>query len=298
MGYYTKIDLFICEKLPTGILKEYYCRINRKLAKYGLFANEAIRKTKDNFFMHVNKTDGVSWRIYYTGTHEPVIGLIIKKSLKSGDVFIDVGANIGYFSIMAANVVGENGKVISFEASPYICGLMEKNISLNSIKNIELRNVAVSKEVGIVNIYSQGKALLAQTSIFQSRGGKLQAKVPCAPLTAEVLGINPARIRLIKIDVEGAEELVIKGIQSLIDHPEFNADFLLEVSPTEISCTPEELLQVFTSKGYKIFEIPNDYKMRSYFLPSMSTKLNQIMPDQINKLTDILLSRRETAPIL
>lgn len=288
----TRFDRLVCALVPNAVLKEYYCRLARKFAERGVFENNCVVTTSDGFDLYVNKTDGICWRIYFTGFHERTVGQVIKDSLKEGDYFVDVGANIGYFSIMASRRVGTTGKVIAFEASPQTSHMLSKNIELNKCGNIEIHNVAIGKEAGLVKLYSSGAAHLGQKSLLASRGGAVEAEVKCVPLSPQTLNSNISRVRLIKIDVEGAEEYVVAGMEELLDDARFTGDIILEISPSEISKSVEEFVFPFTSRGFNLFEIPNNQQLRSYFRESKPFAWKRISPNDIHQLCDVLITKR------
>lgn len=288
----TRFDRLLCSLVPNAVLKEYYCRLARKFAEKGIFENNCVVTTTDGFDLHVNKTDGISWRIYFTGYHERTVGQVIKDTLKEGDYFVDVGANIGYFSIMASRCVGTTGKVIAFEASPQTSQMLSKNIELNKCKNIEIHNVAIGKEVGVAKLFSSGAAHLGQKSLLASRGGAVEAEVKCVPLSPQTLNADVSRVRLIKIDVEGAEEYVVAGMEDLLNDPGFTGDIILEISPSEISKSVEEFVSPFTSRGFDLFEIPNNQQLRSYFGEPKPFTWRRVSPKDIHQLCDVLITKR------
>jgi FkbM family methyltransferase len=287
-----RVDRAICRLIPTPLLKEYYCRIMRKLAIRGIFENNTQIITSDGFLMNANKSDGISWRIYYTGFHERSIGDLIRSTLKQGDVFVDVGANIGYFTIMAAKAVGVSGNVVSFEASPNTAKILKKNLDANKLRNVDVRNIAISDKVGMVKIFGSGPENLGQKSILENRGYVVEAEVPCRPLSSDTLGVDVGRIRLIKIDVEGAESFVVAGMIGLLDEPEFNSDIILEIAPQDLNMPVAEFLEPFTSRGYKVFLVPNKQRLRHYFERAEEISFVAVAPSSIISLSDVLLTRR------
>src|SRR5262249_887460 len=82
--------------------------------------------------------------IYFFGMWEPCLTCWILEQLAPGDVFIDVGANIGYYSLLASKLVGEFGLVVAIEPSPTIFNTLKNNLALNKARNIRLVNMAVS----------------------------------------------------------------------------------------------------------------------------------------------------------
>ncbi len=97
---------------------------------------------------------------------------------------------------------------------------------------------------------------------------------------------------MIKIDVEGAEELVIAGMNALLQEEDFNADIVLEITPEDLSQSPEELLRPFTEKGYKVIPIPNGQLLRHYFRPEQPINWTPVAPSSVTNMMDVLLTRK------
>lgn len=133
----------------------------------------------------------------------------LRKNLKPGDIFIDIGTHIGFYSLVASQLVGETGKVLAVEADPYVYQKLLTNIQLNNFKNITPLNYGVSDkkeelEFGI-DIKQRGK------SSFLNRGDE-KAHLQCFSLNdiIERAGLNGRKIKGIKVDVEGFEYKILK----------------------------------------------------------------------------------------
>jgi len=85
--------------------------------------------------------------------YEPFITDFFKSEIKKGDVVFDIGANIGYFTLIFAKLVGENGKVFAFEPSPDVFAILQKNVEINGYKNIVLSQKAVSSKTEKIKLY-------------------------------------------------------------------------------------------------------------------------------------------------
>jgi FkbM family methyltransferase len=96
---------------------------------------------------------------------EPNLTYFISSVLKPGDVFIDVGANIGYFTMLAAKCVGASGKVYAIEASPSTYDLLIANLRLNEVKNVEAINMAVTDKECHVRIQSNDTRNIGANSV-------------------------------------------------------------------------------------------------------------------------------------
>jgi len=153
--------------------------------------------------------DLVQSHILFFGKWEPNIGYFIARRLKRGSTFVDVGANIGYFSMLGAAVVGDTGKVISIEASPSIFKVLQSNLRHNSCANVHSVNIAVGRETGKMDILLAPGTNLGMTSTLHTRGFALETTVPADRLS-NILDRDSERATLIKIDIEGAEPDVLK----------------------------------------------------------------------------------------
>ncbi len=158
---------------------------------------------------------GVSPSIGVLGWHEMKTTELFIKLIGRGSTIIDVGANVGFFTLLAAKLAGKKGTVLSFEPDPTSFSLLARSIERNNFRNVRLYQESVS------NV--DGQKLL-HLSVTQNRGlhsmatdfGGQSILVPSARLdtVAKTLGIGP--IDLLKIDVEGAEPEVLEGAESLI----------------------------------------------------------------------------------
>ena len=134
---------------------------------------------------------------------------IVKKNIKKGDTVIDIGANIGYYTILFSKLVGKKGKVIAFEPEPSNFKLLKENIEINNCKNVVPFNVALSDSKGKKELYfnpeNRGGCSLKNKNL------KNVLKVRTMPLDDIIKKAN-----FIKIDVEGAEAEVLEGADKIL----------------------------------------------------------------------------------
>ena len=177
-----------------------------------------------NYFVH-NLTDrlkinlyrdSVLSRIIYDGFEKEEL-TFVKEILREGDIFIDIGANVGLFSLIATNCIGTKGSIISFEPSPVTFRRLRENISLNNIENIDLKNIGLSNQSGELNFYVSDNGYDAWDSFATGQDDKLQRAivVSVSTLDQELEQVDKSRIKLIKIDVEGWEKYVLIGGKNL-----------------------------------------------------------------------------------
>lgn len=185
------------------------------------------------------------------GDYEPHVAAILDRLLGPGDVFVDVGANVGYHTFRAASRVGADGRVVAVEANPENARLIAHTIESNGLTNIELVPLALAGGRGYVSfgnhVGSNGGFLPDGASTTGSGRGTI---VPTVAL--DDLGVE--HVAVVKIDVEGAEGIVIDGARSTIEQfrPSIVMEFSQEMTTRVSARTPSEHLERFLDWGYAI----------------------------------------------
>jgi len=142
------------------------------------------------------------------GIYEPEVSSYITKNLQIGENFIDIGANNGYYSILAADLVGPNGKVISVEPNPKAFQRLLHNIKINNPSNIIPLNVALSDHEGFATLYSNNDSDDGSASL--AKGFQIRPLMQVELKRFDQL-FKDENINMIKMDVEGAEIVIIRG---------------------------------------------------------------------------------------
>ncbi|MGD9620426.1 MAG: FkbM family methyltransferase [Mycolicibacterium sp.] len=234
--------------------------------------------------------DLIQQYILHFGVWEPAVTSLITRILQPGDVFVDIGANIGYDSLLAANLVGDNGRVLAFEASPTIFQSLAYNITLNANDNIIACNVAVSDREQRLQLYSGPAENLGRTTTVAARGLPRQCEVQAYSLMRLLSGEDTSRIRLIKIDIEGGEIPVVDDfLTNLSSYPE-TTSLMVEVNP---SPRWEATFEALFNAGFHAFAIPNQYDLGWYIRKRNSA--NHPIPITTLKSTqmDVFFTREE-----
>lgn len=223
---------------------------------------EVVSNTFFDIKMHLllpSSTD-----IYLTGgkSHDSEIRLakFLMKQLDKNDTFLDIGAHYGYFSLLASKLVGANGKIYTFEASPTTFGILQKNCK--SIENLSYNNRAVSDSNAYLifyefpNLYSEYNSIDIEqfkNEKWFSENKPKEVKIESIVMDDFLLkeNINP---KIIKIDVEGAEFKVING---LIQHlskksPSVVLEFLSDNRGNAEHIKAEKVLQSLGFQSYII----------------------------------------------
>ena len=163
----------------------------------------------ENIAIYTSSDSYIENTILTTGTYEDEIYKVISLSLKPGGVALDIGCNIGLQSLRMSRIVGDSGKVISFEPLDYLRKKSKLNFQLNLATNIQLLPYALSDIDE--NAYNQGTFSLLQ----ESSGDKTQTvDIRVGDHLEEIKSLN--KLDLIKIDVEGFEFNVLKGLSDTL----------------------------------------------------------------------------------
>jgi len=169
--------------------------------------------------------------------------------VKEKDIVIDVGANVGYYTLKWASDVGENGKVVAIEADPNSCEILKENCRLNKISNVEIFNYAASEKKEIVTLYTS-KTHSGTNSIFSSKAKNSSIKVSSITLD-ELLSDNFLEINWIKIDVEGAELQVLKGSSKILQKTQNIIIELHEHILNQNGQKPQDIMDILKERGFK-----------------------------------------------
>ena len=232
--------------------------------------------------------DAIQNTVLHFGTWEPNVSAVIEKLLSPGDVCVDIGANVGYDTLLASHLVGLHGAVIAIEASPAIFDLLSRNIGENDARNIRLVQKAVSNRPGMLNLYAGPPGNRGLTTTLASRTSRIEATVEALPLDQILTVSERSRLRLIKMDIEGGEAPVMhRFLDTLGLYPDSLA-LIVEVSP---SGEWPDIFQRMRSAGFSAYFIENSYSRQWYI--KQRHQLTPLRPlDSVpNCQADILFTR-------
>ena len=212
--------------------------------------------------MRLDRSALMASLIYWRGIHSYSEASLVRRFLPADGVFLDVGANQGELTLVAARRAPE-GSVIAFEPVPTWFELLGENVRLNGLRNVRLVNAAVADIEGTHEMFAPaddhgGGGHNEGLSTF-GRAGELDRPVGVVPtVTLDRFAEREAidRVDVIKIDVEGAEGLVLSGARELLAR--CRPVLVLEWNPgalAAVSGPPEQLLRELSALGYRISEV-------------------------------------------
>jgi FkbM family methyltransferase len=230
-----------------------------------------------------------SLRLSFYGIHEPMETALAEKEISKGNVVIDIGANIGYYTLIFARLVGESGKVFAFEPDPENFALLKKNVELNHYKNVVLIQKAASNVSGKAQLYLS-KENKGDHRIYNSHDGRESLEIETIKLDdyfKEFIG----KIDYIKMDIQGAEAMAIQGMSALLNFNK-NVKIVSEFWPfglKKFGVEGFEYLKLLLKDNFVIFDI--NEKGKKIEQTNISKLLSTYTPK--NKLSTNLLVLRD-----
>lgn len=242
--------------------------------------------------------DLVQRHIYYFGCWEPNATAFVERRLAAqpSRTFIDVGANIGYFSLLAAKCL-TGGQVVSIEALPATFAKLQANVALNGYRNIRTVLCAATDTRRDVAIFPADPGNEGATTMvpgtFQSSPVTVQGRPLPEILSAEEI----ATARVIKIDVEGAESEVIAGLEPVLPQLSADCEVVMEINVTLLGREKSlAIVETFRRHGFSCFSIENDYRPE-YYWSFREPKRPQRADLPTQGLVDVIFSRETTSEL-
>ena len=205
----------------------------------------------------------VSKSIFLHKIWEPLESKLFCRSINKGDIVIDIGAHIGWYSLLASRHVGEEGLVYAFEPEPRSFNILIKNIKLNDITNIIPINKALSDSSGIqllyINLYKK------DPSLFRMWSDSDEESVPVEVIPLDEY-LENKQVDIIKIDVEGYEYKIFQGMEKILsENP--NLIIFSEYWPEGLrkaGSSPKEYLDIIKKHGFIIIKIEEKLEKINY----------------------------------
>lgn len=301
-----KLDKIFLDKLIFHYFLFFKRFFNREIIDFELgrqFHNFILKFIKNTNCKIINKSnsdilvqfDGLyfivrDFTIYYDliryGKFEKTTTHIFHKILKKGMSILDLGANIGYFTLIASKIIGENGKIYSFEPDPITFKYLRTNIKINHISNVELVNKCVSNKNGTITLFHHPKFHTCHSII----ASPLKEAIKVESITLNKKFENrKEEIIFIKMDIEGAEMEALKGMDKILtdNHVQY---LLTELNLRLIKGTGKDLDEFisFINKFFsKYFLILDEKVVDTIFFKNKAELLeflNNFYQDNLNLL--------------
>ena len=258
-----KLASWSAHALPAPIKKGFY-----KVPFLATFLRRSLNKAAPQGITEVEIAGGIlegmhmaldlqSEKDYWLGTYEANLQAAARHFIQPGITVYDVGANIGYISLMAARLNGPNGKVFSFEALPANIQRLEQNRALNQLEErISIQPAAVVAGSGPVTFFMHHSGAMGKAQGSAGREEEYQQKIEVNGLSLDnfVYGQNQPLPALVKMDIEGGEGMALEGMTRILkDAPPI---FLIELHGEQAARSVWEQL---SACGYSLHQMRSGY---------------------------------------
>ena len=170
---------------------------------------------------------------------------------EKNEIIVDIGANVGYYSLLLASKIKKDGKIIAIEADSQTCQVLKKNCQLNNFSNIDIHNVAITEKNGTVKIFHSETHSGINTLFSNSESQEKYSLIESTSLD-NLLKNKYKKIDWIKIDVEGSELLVLKGAVNTL---KITKNIIIEIHENileENNQSPNEIIEILKKHGFEI----------------------------------------------
>jgi FkbM family methyltransferase len=204
-------------------------------------------------------------RAMFTGSYDLILCDCFKKHLSSGDIVLDVGANVGYVSAVAASYVGTAGAVHGFEPLRMCFDRLQVLSALNPQFHFVFNNVAIGDQEGVLPISYDPQGESRNATLVPGKKCGVTENVPVKRLDDYIRSnvSSPERIKLIKIDVEGFEFPVLRGLERFLAGESHRPVIVCEIKPWEVEklgFAIGDLVQYMKSFGYDSYDMVSQNK--------------------------------------
>jgi FkbM family methyltransferase len=252
---------------PVNDWPDYYrgrCRSRAeriRSVRYSQFTGVKRMPWLDGLTVHIWPNDDLSRVLYVSGTYEPNTMLVMRRWLMSGATFIDVGANVGMFSMVASQLVGWAGRVYAFEPSERERQRLVANLAMNALENVTIVPRAVadretSLQLRIGKFPHAGQNTTAGSFAYPDVAVERIQTVETISLDAFAQSRGLQRIDAIKFDIEGGECAALAGATNVLAR--FRPRLILELSPDAVQShgvSPQGVTARVQAAGYRIYRV-------------------------------------------
>lgn len=220
--------------------------------------------TIHGYRMKLGRWSYVNTPLFVNETYEPGTYRIFNEILRPRMTVVDLGANIGFYTLLAAKLVGPEGRIYAFEASPDNFEVLEENIRLNGYDNVIAVNKAVLNREGVVKLWTCAEDSASHTLFRNPGSSDIAVEVEAITLDSYFEEIGWPCIDLIKMDIEGAEPFALEGMNELISKMN-SLKLIIELYPYTLKAAglePKDFLVQLQRMGFVISVIRDPYGLR------------------------------------
>jgi FkbM family methyltransferase len=282
------------------MLRRSYTAARNRLSGYGLPRFRIVRAAERlvRAALHTDVTNVLGHRMRLDakdrgelaihGVYEPLSTDLVRAEIRPGNVVIDIGANIGYYTLIFAKGVGPAGRVVAFEPEPGNFALLEENVAGNGYRNVTLAQLAVSDRTGSARLYLDADNA-GDCRMYDSRDRRPSVEVETVRLDEHLAWLD--RIDLIKMDIQGAEPAALRGMRGLLGRHR-QLKLLVEFWPYGLQlfgADPKEFLDALCEAGFALWNLN---ERRGELLRTGVAELLAEYPPTLDSATNLFCVRR------
>ncbi len=199
------------------------------------------------------------FELYFLEDKHPFESEVLKGQIKKGDVVLDIGAYVGYYTMLASKIVGDEGKIFAFEPDPENFKNLEINIKKNNCHNVELVKAAVCDKTGSMKLYLN-KSDRSENTLY---GSNIEDSITVKTIKLDDYFKNrDNRVNFIKIDIEGAERRAFEGMEFILEKNR-QIKIFTEINPRALEnsgFSAKDYVQLLIGMGFSLYKINESQK--------------------------------------
>lgn len=256
---------FVLRSLPAPIRQPAQRIANAVLRRW---PRPFLTTSEPGFQFEGTTADVIQRHVGIFGVWEPNLTAHAQRHLRAGDTAVDIGANVGYYSCLFASLVGPHGRVVAFEPLPAAHDQLMRNLALNDFTGrVDVRQQAVGATPGRTHLFQAPADNIGSTTSTPVDDYSETESVEVVRI-ADVLSTDQLEtLRLVKIDIEGDEMNALIGFGDWLHRLPDDCRITVEVVPRMMLArgqTPEQLMELMDSAGFRPFIVPNPYSPVDY----------------------------------
>ncbi len=258
--------------LPAHLLDRGLLEVTSRQASRSIYLGEQtlLCRVLGKYLMYADAQEtGITPHLSMDGYWESWITVALARTLRPGWHCLDVGANHGYFTLVMADAAGPQGRVVPVEPTPRLAELLRETLDVNGFPNVTVaRNAATDTDGRKLQLVVPARRSL--NARLSQEAGPTDAVVEVESVTIDALTRDWPRVDLIKIDVEGAEESVWRGMErTLADHPEIVVILELNVDRYD---DPRSFIALIQEAGFRLRYIDVDGEIKPVTVDELVTR--------------------------
>lgn len=246
--------------IPLSIRRRSAALYFQGLSRLGI--RHRPRRIAGGFRMNLETGDLLSQRVACEEAFEPDVRKAFLEIASRGVDVLDIGANIGYYTLLAASVIGNSHHVYAFEPQPRVARNLRANVVLNRLSNVTIFEFALSDREGQAEFFLPEYGVEGHGSLADNGRFRVMSRIPVVtrPLDTVLAEMSEPKIGLIKMDAEGAELSILRGASRLLASPDrpFIIFEACEENTRAFGYSVFDLLMFIQSFGYELRQLDHE----------------------------------------